>query len=305
MADERNLGCPVMSKAGPVIHPTAHVGPGVVLGDNVHIGPYCFLEGDIRLGKGARLVGGLVIVGDVTIGAGCLIEPSVSLTLQAGDDAPVGTRLTVLGDGAIIGSNVAIARGVHIGPGAKVAAGTIVSRDVPPYAMVGGNPAIIRGYVRAATQAAATQVAIDEKPGVHVCSVEGVTVHNFQRFHDMRGDLCAGEFQRNVPFEPKRYFLVFNVPSAETRGEHAHKLCKQFLVCVSGSIAVVVDDGANREEIVLDRPNMGIYIPPGVWGIQYKFTSDATLLVFASDFYDSADYIRNYDDFLTVKRSTH
>lgn len=289
--------------SSPNIHPTSRVGPEVVLGDYVNIGPYCNIEGDIKVGDGARLVGGLVLVGDLTIGSRCIIEPSVSLTSQAGDGTPRERKRTVIGDEAIIGSNVALANGVQIGKGARIKAGTIISRDVPPYAMVGGNPATIQGYVSAETRPAATRLSLDEKPGVRACSVAGVTVHNFQSFHDLRGDLCAGEFLRNVPFEPKRYFLVFNVPSAETRGEHAHKVCKQFLVCVGGSLVVVVDDGVSREEIVLNRHNLGLYIPPGVWGIQYKFSSDATLLVFASDFYDAADYIRDYDYFLATKRS--
>jgi dTDP-4-dehydrorhamnose 3,5-epimerase-like enzyme len=96
----------------------------------------------------------------------------------------------------------------------------------------------------------------------------------------------------------RRYFIVFDVPSEDVRGEHAHRRCRQFLVCLRGRCRVVVDDGDKRAEIVLDRPNLGLYLPPMIWGIQYQHTSDALLLVFASEYYDPADYIRDYGEFL-------
>ena len=96
--------------------------------------------------------------------------------------------------------------------------------------------------------------------------------------------------------------MVFDVPSAETRGEHAHRECHQFLICVRGSCAVVADDGVNRQEFVLNRPEHGLYLPPMTWGIQYKYSPDALLLVFASHYYEAADYIRDYEEFLQVSR---
>ena len=104
-----------------------------------------------------------------------------------------------------------------------------------------------------------------------------------------------------MPFQPKRYFIVFDVPSAETRGEHAHKVCQQFLMCPHGSVAIMVDDGRRREEVVLDTPNLGIYLPAMIWGVQYKYSRDAVLLVFASHYYDPKDYIRDYGEFLAAK----
>jgi hypothetical protein len=88
------------------------------------------------------------------------------------------------------------------------------------------------------------------------------------------------------------------VPGAEVRGEHAHLECHQFLICVRGSCAVVADDGTRREEILLDRPNKGLHLPPMTWGIQYRYTEDAVLLVLASHNYAAEDYIRSYDAFL-------
>lgn len=114
---------------------------------------------------------------------------------------------------------------------------------------------------------------------------------------DIRSNLTVGEFDRNIPFSAKRYFMFFDVPSAETRGEHAHKDCHQFLICQRGSCAVVADDGINRQEFLLNSQDLGIHLPPMVWGIQYKYSADAVLLVFASHYYDSADYIRDYSQY--------
>lgn len=127
--------------------------------------------------------------------------------------------------------------------------------------------------------------------------VGDVSLHRFKLVRDPRGDLSVGEFVNEIPFEPKRYFLVFNVPNEHTRGEHAHHECHQFLICVNGTCAVIVDDGQSRCEVQLRSPDLGIYIPPLTWGIQCKFSSDAILLVFASDTYDASDYIRDYSEY--------
>lgn len=119
---------------------------------------------------------------------------------------------------------------------------------------------------------------------------------------DLRGSLTVGEFAREIPFVPKRYFLVFDVPTAETRGEHAHHRCEQFLVAVRGSVSIVADDGDMREEFILDRPQLGLYLPPMTWAIQYRYTADAILLVFASEYYDPADYVRDYGEFLALAK---
>jgi dTDP-4-dehydrorhamnose 3,5-epimerase-like enzyme len=132
-------------------------------------------------------------------------------------------------------------------------------------------------------------------------SVQGVTLHRLKLVKDMRGSLSVGEYSRDIPFTPQRYFLVFDVPSADVRGEHAHRSCEQFLVCAKGQLAVVADDGSRREEFRLDSPEIGVYLPAMVWGIQYRYSADAVLLVFASHAYDPADYIRSYDDFLVLK----
>jgi dTDP-4-dehydrorhamnose 3,5-epimerase-like enzyme len=125
-------------------------------------------------------------------------------------------------------------------------------------------------------------------------------IHILPHIQDSRGSLSVGEFGKSIPFEAKRYFIVFNVPQGEVRGEHAHRECHQFLLCVKGSCSVVADDGETRCEFVLDKPNVGAYLPPMTWGVQFNYSPDAVLLVFASHYYDDADYIRDYDEFIRL-----
>jgi hypothetical protein len=173
---------------------------------------------------------------------------------------------------------------------------------VPPNAVVVGNPGRIQGYVESPRARAAVEpslVEIPESEGVVRSRVRDVTLHRLPLKRDLRGSLSVGEFLDDVPFVPKRYFLVFDVPSSEIRGEHAHRTCHLFLVCVHGAVSVVVDDGERREEFRLDHPTLGVRLPPMVWGTQYKHTPDAVLLVFASEHYDPGDYIRDYQEFLS------
>lgn len=133
--------------------------------------------------------------------------------------------------------------------------------------------------------------------------VQGVRMYRMTHAVDLRGSLTAGQVGKELPFDVQRYFLVYGVPTVETRGEHAHRKCHQFLIAAHGCVHVVADDGKNRQEFVLDRPDIGLLLPAMTWGIQYRYSPDAVLLVLASDKYDPADYIRDYDEFLsTVSR---
>jgi UDP-2-acetamido-3-amino-2,3-dideoxy-glucuronate N-acetyltransferase len=175
----------------------------------------------------------------------------------------------------------------------------VVTHDVPPYAKVVGNPARIIGYTHSHAQSPSLNETSSSSItlGSHATAVKGVNIYELPLVKDLRGNLSVGEFERSMPFTPKRYFLVFDVPSGKVRGEHAHKQCHQFLICIKGSCAVVADDGLHRQEMLLDRPNKGVHLPPMTWGVQYKYSTDAILLVFASDYYEASDYIRDYDQF--------
>ena len=121
---------------------------------------------------------------------------------------------------------------------------------------------------------------------------------NFQEKGDSRGSLIAIEANKDIPFEIKRVYYIFDTKEGVVRGHHAHKTLEQVLICVSGSCIIVLDDGKKRNEVLLDKPNIGLYVGPNMWREMKDFTPDAVLLVLASDWYDEADYIRDYSEFL-------
>lgn len=120
----------------------------------------------------------------------------------------------------------------------------------------------------------------------------------FQAHGDERGSLVAIDQGKNVPFEIKRVYYLYNTVEGVSRGYHAHKELKQVAICVSGKCRMILDDGKVREDAWLDSPNKGILIESMVWREMHDFSPDCVLLVIASDFYDESDYIRNYEDFL-------
>lgn len=114
------------------------------------------------------------------------------------------------------------------------------------------------------------------------------------------GNLSVAEIEKQLPFVARRYFLVYDVPTGETRGNHAHRVQHQYLTCVRGSCHVTVENGHQRAELTLDSPSLGLYVPPMIWSTQSVYSADAVLLVLSSDVYDESDYIRNYDEFLAL-----
>jgi UDP-2-acetamido-3-amino-2,3-dideoxy-glucuronate N-acetyltransferase len=122
----------------------------------------------------------------------------------------------------------------------------------------------------------------------------------FTSASDARGDLLAIELQKQLPFEPKRFFATYNVPSTAVRGEHAHIVCEQVLFALSGSIRVLLDDGVRTQEFLLDDPTIGLYVPKQIWGTQESLSSSSILGVFASHPYEDSDYIRSFDAFLEL-----
>ncbi len=115
---------------------------------------------------------------------------------------------------------------------------------------------------------------------------------------DERGMLVAVEAMKDIPFEIKRVYYIFNTLQGVRRGFHAHKNLKQALVCVSGSCKILLDNGREREEILLSKPNTALIIESDIWREMFDFSNDAVLLVLASEYYDESDYIRNYSDFI-------
>lgn len=127
-------------------------------------------------------------------------------------------------------------------------------------------------------------------------------IHQLTTHSDLRGNLCAGEIGKNIPFRPARFFSVYNVPEGTIRGKHAHKKCEQFLVCLSGQVDVTLDNGEERFVHCLDSPNKGLHIPAGIWGEQTYVLPSTILLVLASHIYDPIDYINDYNEYLEFRR---
>lgn len=308
--------------AAPFFHPQSLCESGQI-GEGTRVWAFAHILPGARVGRDCNICDNVFIENDVVVGDRVTVKCGVQLWdgVRLGDDVFVGPNATFTNDkfprsrayqsripetfveaGASIGANSTILPGITIGAGAMVGAGSVVTRSVPPRAMVMGNPARITGYVDTPKHEAAPAEEGRPKPGVVESKVPGVKVMRLKAVKDLRGDLSVGEFSREIPFQAARYFLVYGVPTTKIRGEHAHKECHQFLVCVKGSLSVIADDGQSSEEFRLDAPNLGLYMPPMIWGVQYKYSPDAVLLVFASHGYDAADYIRSYEEFIAVTR---
>ena len=129
-------------------------------------------------------------------------------------------------------------------------------------------------------------------------TVEDCRIIDLGKIENDRGNLTVVQARETVPFDIKRVFYLSDIPGGEARGAHAHKECHQFLVAASGSFEVVLDDGHEKRTVYLNRPFKGLHIPPGIWAAEQEFSSGAVCLVLASEPYEEADYIRDYEDYL-------
>jgi len=281
----------------------AHVLPGARIGRDCNICDGVFIEGDVVVGDRVTVKCGVQLWDGVRLHDDVFVGPNVSFAndrFPRSRQVPEKFQTTVVEQGASIGANATLLPGITIGSGAMVGAGAVVTRSVPANAIVIGNPARISGYVGTRREAVAGEESPSSSP---VFSVPSVRLISLPQYADMRGQLTVAEFAEHLPFTPQRCFFVNRVPSRDVRGEHAHRRCAQFLLCVNGSLSVVVDDGHGRDEHRLDSPNRGLYLPPMVWGTQYRYSEDAVLMVLASLPYDADDYLRTYSEFLAAVRN--
>lgn len=276
--------------------------PGAVIGENVNICSGVFIENDVVVGNNVTIKSGVQLWDGARIGDDVFVGPNVTFTNDKYPRSkiyPQEFSSIAVRKGASVGANATLLPGIVIGEQALIAAGAVVTKDVPSKAVVAGNPARIVSYLGSDQKIP----SIDESVFDHAREDEAkhFRIRKFEVHSDIRGSLIAADFASEIPFIPARAFMVFDVPSKHVRGQHAHKECEQFLVCASGSCSVLLDDGIHREVHILDSKAKGLYIPPLVWGEQYDYTHDAVLLVFASHAYDADDYVRDYEDFLGLK----
>lgn len=281
-----------------------HVLPGARIGAQCNVCDHVFIENDVTVGDRVTIKSGVQLWDGITLEDDVFVGPNATFT---NDPFPRSRKRmdsfprTLVKRGASIGANATILPGLTIGPNAMVGAGAVVTRDVPPNAIVVGNPARITGYGNTGPVEPAAQPSAAS--GLRELTVKGAKLHSLPLIKDLRGALTFGELDQHLPFTPQRFFVVFDVPSREVRGEHAHLKLHEFLVCLRGSCSVALDDGKVREEVLLDSPTIGLHVPPRLWRVHYKYSPDAILLSLCSDPYDAADYVRNYDDFLAINGS--
>lgn len=127
-----------------------------------------------------------------------------------------------------------------------------------------------------------------------------VIKYEFQQHGDERGQLVALEELKDIPFEIKRVYYMYDTKDGVHRGFHAHKTLEQIMICIHGSCKVLLDNGAEKKRVFLEKPYEGLYISNDIWREMYDFSEDAVLMVLASDYYDEEDYIRDYDEFLKI-----
>ena len=180
--------------------------------------------------------------------------------------------------------------GISIEDNALIGAGSVVTKNIPRNAIVTGNPAKIINYRNNESK--------KETLPLKTHTSHAPCIVNIPSFQDIRGSLSVVEVMKHCPFPIERVFWTYDVPSKEKRGEHSHKSCSQFLICIKGSVSVVTFEGKLKKNFKLNHCNLGLLIPPKIWSFQYEFTKDAVLLVLASEIYDEDDYIRSYEEYL-------
>ena len=298
------------------LHASALVEPGAEIGEGTRVWAFAHVLPGARIGRDCNICDHVFIENDVSIGDRVTVKPGVQLWegLIVEDDVFIGPNATFVNDrfprsrdyqskipttrlraGCSIGANATLLAGITVGANAMVGAGAVVTHEVPAHAIVAGNPARITGYVSTHVKAAIEPRRVE---GASLeLRVAGARLVEVPTITDMRGSLTVAEVGEHLPFKPERYYAVFDVPSREVRGENAHKRLEQFVVCLNGSCAVVLDDGREREEVVLASRSLGLYVPPLVWTTFYRHAPDALVLVLASAKYDPDDYVRDYEEF--------
>ena len=278
-----------------------HILPNAVIGKNCNICDHVFIENNVKIGNNVTVKCGVQIWDGIEIEDNVFIGPNVTFTndiFPRSNQHPDKYLETKIEKGASLGANSTILPGIVIGQNSMIGAGSVVTHSVPANAIVVGNPANITSYVN--LQNIETGITENEELIEFFEIIDNVKLYNFKSHKNLRGSLVAGEFDKDLPFIPKRFFIVYNVPNKKIRGEHAHKTCEQFLICIKGKISAMVDNGQQRKQVELDSTQKGLYIPAMVWGTQYNYSDDAVLLCFASKNYNNSDYIRDYSEYLKL-----
>lgn len=280
--------------AGTRVWAFAHVLPGASVGADCNLCDGVFIENDVVIGDRVTVKCGVQVWDGVRLEDDVFVGPNATFTNDAfprSRQQPERFPETVIEKGASIGANATILPGRRVGRGALIGAGAVVTKDVPPFAVVTGNPGRVTGLAGEGAPLPALS-AMNAKALPGNCTVIAA---NAKR--DPRGLLTATE---NFPFVPKRFFTLSDMPEGACRGAHAHRECHQLITASSGTVQVGLDDGRSRAVVTLAGPTHAVHVPPKVWVTVFQPTEGASVLVLASHGYDEADYLRRYPQFLEV-----
>jgi UDP-2-acetamido-3-amino-2,3-dideoxy-glucuronate N-acetyltransferase len=278
--------------------------PNATIGKNCNICSHVFIENDVIISNNVTIKSGVQIWDRIRIEDNVFIGPNVTFTNDLYPRSKIQSlskELTIIKAGASIGANATILPGIVVGRNAMIGAGAVVTHDVPDNVLVLGSPAKIAKYL---DDDGSFHYRDNQNPANYLSKEDGPSYEkSIFSVTDIRGTISILDLINDFPFDVKRLFWVYDVPAIETRGEHAHYSCHQFLICLSGELELTLDDGNNIKTIKLNSKSKGIHIPPMIWACQTNFSKDAVLFVLASEEYKSEDYIRSYSKFLnTVKK---
>ncbi len=279
----------------------AHILPGAVIGEDCNICDHVFIENDVVVGDRVTVKSGVQLWDGVRLEDDVFVGPNATFTNDLNPRSrqyPAEFARTTVRRGASVGANATLLGGITIGERSMVGAGAVVTRDVPPFGKVMGNPARLRGFVDESERAFQAPQSVET--GVRQLRVEGARLVPVISRAEERGLLTAAGVDAELPFLVKRYFAVSRVPAGGVRGEHAHRELEEFLVCLQGHFRVALHDGRARDEVLMNSPEVGLYLPPRIWITTYDYSPDAVLLVLASDVYSEDDYIESFDEFLRI-----
>lgn len=292
ICDSPNVG------AGTRVWAFAHVLAGAVVGAECNICDHVFVENDVVIGDRVTIKSGVQLWDGIRLEDDVFVGPNATFSNDRYPRSkvyPAEYLKTIVRRGASVGANATILPGLTIGERALVAAGSVVTRDVPARVLVQGNPARPSAFLDADPVDAS---ACDFSEGPFEL-LPGVELHRLAQSIEPVGTPVAIELARTVPFAAQRFFALTGAPSGVLIGDQAYIRCIQFVVLLSGAVTALVDNARERRNVRLSVPGTAILMPAGTWGGYLAFSPGTTLGVFASEPDRPADCIRDYREFLT------
>jgi len=268
-----------------------HILPGAIIGSDCNICDFVFIENKVSVGNQVTIKSGVQLWDGIVIEDKVFIGPNVTFTNDKYPRSmswPETYPVTLVKTGASIGANATILPGITIGSYSMIGAGSVVTKDVPDYETVCGNPARI--------VSTKSKESPENNPQFHENTIGKINL-----IRDSLGALQVLEFNEKIPFTPKRIFTLSEVPKGVTRGGHAHLNCEQFIFLQSGSVTLKIFNGSTWDNIFLHGLAMSFYVPKLNWLELSDFSTNAVVLVLASHHYEEADYIRSMDEFMAIK----